>query len=177
MLKKIKPNIWQLCFREFGSCVYLVKLRENNILIDTGSSSNRDELIKDLKKLNTNPSEINILILTHAHYDHTDNIGLFENAKIYGSRIDFQDKEIIDIDKLNIREFEIIGEETGKLSDSLKQRYPNIEWQDIKDFRNLLIHEYFGVDLEIVWKIISDDLPDLLNVVREIMQNEIGEHE
>ena len=56
-----------------------------------------------------------------------------------------------------IREFEIIGEAVGKLPEELKQRRSDVEWQDIKDFRNLLIHEYFGVDLEIVWKVIQED--------------------
>ena len=69
-----------------------------------------------------------------------------------------------------IREFEIIGEAVGKLPEELKGRRPEVEWQDIKDFRNLLTHEYFGVDLEIVWKIIEDDLPGLMDAVREIMQ-------
>ena len=69
-----------------------------------------------------------------------------------------------------VREFEIIGEAVGKLPDELKQRRPDIEWQDIKDFRNLLAHEYFGVDLEIVWKIIMDDLPVLLAGIKEIMK-------
>jgi uncharacterized protein with HEPN domain len=41
-----------------------------------------------------------------------------------------------------VREFEIIGEAVGKLPDVFKQRRPDVEWQDIKDFRNLLIHEY-----------------------------------
>ena len=68
-----------------------------------------------------------------------------------------------------IREFEIIGEAVGKLPENLKQKRPDIEWQDIKDFRNLLTHEYFGVDLEIVWRIIEDDLPGLLEAIREIM--------
>ncbi len=68
-----------------------------------------------------------------------------------------------------IREFEIIGEAVGKIPDELKQKRPDVEWQDIKDFRNLLIHEYFGVDLEIVWKIIQDNLPVLINAVREIL--------
>jgi uncharacterized protein with HEPN domain len=75
-----------------------------------------------------------------------------------------------------IREFEVIGEAAGKLPDKLKQRHPDIEWQDIKDFRNLLIHEYFGIDLEIVWKIIQDDLPVLMNAVREIVRTESGEN-
>ena len=71
-----------------------------------------------------------------------------------------------------IREFEIIGEAVGKLPESFKKRHPEIEWQDIKDFRNLLSHEYFGIDLEIVWRIIEDDLPVLMNAVREIMLTE-----
>lgn len=71
-----------------------------------------------------------------------------------------------------IREFEIIGEAVGKLPDEIKQRRSEVEWQDIKDFRNLLIHEYFGVDLEIVWKVILDDLPTLMNAIREILPSE-----
>jgi uncharacterized protein with HEPN domain len=68
-----------------------------------------------------------------------------------------------------IREFEIIGEAVGKLPEELRVTRPDVEWQDIKDFRNLLSHEYFGVDLEIVWKIIEDDLPVLMAAIREIM--------
>jgi len=68
-----------------------------------------------------------------------------------------------------IREFEIIGEAVGKLSEELKSGYPEIPWQDVKDFRNLLAHEYFGVDLEIVWNTIRDDLPLLLDAVQKIV--------
>jgi len=60
----------------------------------------------------------------------------------------------------------------GKIPDAIRNDYKNIDWQDIKDFRNLLIHEYFGVDLEIVWKIIQEDLPDLLKAVRELLKRE-----
>jgi len=68
-----------------------------------------------------------------------------------------------------IREFEIIGEAVGKLPDTFREKRPDIDWQDIKDFRNLLSHEYFGVDLEIVWNIIKDDLPGLIDAVKEIV--------
>ena len=68
-----------------------------------------------------------------------------------------------------IREFEIIGEAAGKLPDVLKQKRSDVEWQDIKDFRNLLIHEYFGVDLEVVWKVVKEDLPGLMDAVKEFM--------
>jgi uncharacterized protein with HEPN domain len=67
-----------------------------------------------------------------------------------------------------IREFEIIGEAVGKLSEVSKGEYPSIPWQDVKDFRNLLAHEYFGVDLEIVWNTIRDDLPILLDAIQKI---------
>jgi uncharacterized protein with HEPN domain len=67
-----------------------------------------------------------------------------------------------------IREFEIIGEAVGKLPAALKTEYSDIPWQDIKDFRNLLAHEYFGVDLEIVWNTIQNDLPLLLRAVEKI---------
>jgi len=76
-----------------------------------------------------------------------------------------------------IREFEIIGEAVGKLPESYRERRPDVEWQDIKDFRNLLSHEYFGVDLEIVWKIIEDDLPALMDAVRELIEKERDEKE
>lgn len=73
-----------------------------------------------------------------------------------------------------IREFEIIGEAAGKLPDKLKIDYPDVEWQDIKDFRNLLTHEYFGIDLEIVWRIIQDDLPVLIDTVKKITEKKGG---
>lgn len=61
-----------------------------------------------------------------------------------------------------IREFEIIGEAVGKLPETIKEKYPDVPWREIKDFRNLLIHEYFGVDLQIIWNTIQLDLPLLL---------------
>lgn len=67
-----------------------------------------------------------------------------------------------------IREFEIIGEAIGKLSDSLKEEYSEMNWQDIKDFRNILAHEYFGIDLEIVWSVIQEDLPLLHDTINRI---------
>jgi len=68
-----------------------------------------------------------------------------------------------------IREFEIIGEAVGKLPVDVKDGYPDIPWQDIKDFRNILAHEYFGVDLEIVWNTVHHDLPILLDAVQRII--------
>lgn len=108
MIQKIKNNIQAFHFEEFGSIVYLIKLNEKNILIDTSSSANKDELIENLEELNLSPSEINIIILTHNHWDHTENSNLFPNAKIYASKKEFTEKEILDINELKIPEFKII---------------------------------------------------------------------
>ena len=67
-----------------------------------------------------------------------------------------------------IREFEIIGEATIHLSDKTLLQYDKVSWRDLKDFRNLLIHEYFGVDSQIVWNTIENDLPVLKEVVTQI---------
>lgn len=82
MIIKIKPNIFQLSFSQFGSLVYLLKLDKKNILIDTSSNENEEELIQDLKELNIKPENINTILLTHNHYDHNENTNLFQNAKI-----------------------------------------------------------------------------------------------
>lgn len=108
MIKKIKDNVWQLCFKLFGSCVYLIEFEKNNVLIDASSSLNTNELVEDLKELNIKPSEIDMVLLTHYHFDHVGNINLFENAKIYGNKKDFKDKKILDFDKLEIKEIKII---------------------------------------------------------------------
>ncbi len=68
-----------------------------------------------------------------------------------------------------IREFEIIGEATKHLPESLTNAYPHIEWRDVKNFRNLLIHEYFGVDHRIVWNTVKQDLPKLKMAIEHIL--------
>jgi uncharacterized protein with HEPN domain len=70
-----------------------------------------------------------------------------------------------------IREFEIIGEATIHLSEATLSKYNKVPWRDLKDFRNLLIHEYFGVDSQIVWNTIQNDLPLLRESVKEMIKN------
>lgn len=82
MISKISPNVSQLYFNTFGSTVYVLKLDNKNIIIDTSTKDNEQELISDLKQLNLSPKDINFVILTHTHWDHNGNLDLFENAKI-----------------------------------------------------------------------------------------------
>ncbi len=67
-----------------------------------------------------------------------------------------------------IREFEIIGEATKHLPDEITLTHAEIEWRDLNDFRNLLIHEYFGIDFEIICNVIQQDLPALKRVIDQI---------
>jgi len=67
---------------KIGSTVTLIK-SDKNILVDTGSFLDREKLIEELKKENLSAEDIDIVILTHLHLDHTVNIYLFSNAKIF----------------------------------------------------------------------------------------------
>lgn len=60
-----------------------------------------------------------------------------------------------------VRNLEIIGEATKNLSEGLKKRYRNIPWKELAGVRDRLIHQYFGVNFEIVWNIIKHELPEL----------------
>ena len=60
-----------------------------------------------------------------------------------------------------VRNIEIIGEATKNLSDALKAAHADIPWRRIAGMRDRLIHHYFGVDLDLVWKVVEEDLPPL----------------
>lgn len=70
-----------------------------------------------------------------------------------------------------IRNLEIIGEATKKLSVELRNRYPGVPWKEMAGARDRLIHHYFGVDLEVVWKISDAELSDLTLQIRQILSS------
>ena len=63
-----------------------------------------------------------------------------------------------------------IGENASRLSESLKQEYKNTEWQKIKDFRNRIVHNYIGIDLAIVYEIITNDFKTLKLEIERIIK-------
>ncbi len=70
-----------------------------------------------------------------------------------------------------IRGLEVIGEASSHLSPEMREKMSNINWASVIAMRNKLIHEYFGVDLEIVWKTILDYLPILKKEIKRVMED------
>ena len=70
-----------------------------------------------------------------------------------------------------IRSLEIIGEAVKNLPSNLKEKYPHIPWKNIAGMRDILIHEYFGVDYDIVWKTIKEEIPKLRDEIYKILDD------
>ncbi len=68
-----------------------------------------------------------------------------------------------------LRNLEIIGEAAGNIPLEVREKYPQIQWKKIVGLRNIIIREYFGVDMEIVWDIIENNLGNLRNDVQKAL--------
>ncbi len=68
-----------------------------------------------------------------------------------------------------IKQLEIIGEASNHISKEMKNRFSEIEWQQIVGMRNVFVHEYFGVDINLVWDIIMNDLPYLKQKITTVL--------
>lgn len=68
-----------------------------------------------------------------------------------------------------VRNLEVIGEAAAHLPEDVVQANPDVPWREMRDMRNLLVHEYFGVSLPIVWRTVTHDLPPLVPVLRRVL--------
>jgi len=69
-----------------------------------------------------------------------------------------------------LRNLQTLSESTQHLSDKLKSAYPEIEWLRIGAFRNVLVHDYLGIDLERIWEITQRDVPRLKKAILDMLQ-------
>jgi len=85
-------------------------------------------------------------------------------------------KEELSVNRLKqsaiVREIEVIGEAAKNLSKEFKDKNNKVVWKDIIGTRDIMIHKYFGVDLDIVWNIINEDLPKLKKQISKIEKSE-----
>ena len=100
-----------------------------------------------------------------------DILECIEKIERYISGITYEDFERDErtIDAV-LRNLEVIGEAARNIPLEIRNRYYDIPWRKIVALRNVVIHQYFGVDLENIWKIITEDLPDLEEKVRSMLE-------
>ena len=71
-----------------------------------------------------------------------------------------------------VRSLEIIGEAAKKIPPKLRQKYPEVDWRAMSEMRDKLIHDYFGIDYDIVWDVVKNKIPQLQDEVEEILKLE-----
>jgi len=70
-----------------------------------------------------------------------------------------------------IRNLEIIGEASTHVPEEIQEQHPNMPWYQMKGMRNILVHEYFGVDIDLLWKTVQDDLPPVKSLISKLLKD------
>lgn len=69
-----------------------------------------------------------------------------------------------------IRNLQVMAESSQRLSEDIKNNFPDIRWKDISGFRNILVHDYLGVDLDMIWSVVELELPKLEKALTKIIK-------
>jgi uncharacterized protein with HEPN domain len=99
-----------------------------------------------------------------------DILEAIDSIQTYTKDIDYEgfvgDKKTVDA---VIRNFEIIGEATRQIPLAVRQEYPKVPWREMAGMRDKLIHGYFGVQLDVVWKTIKERIPTVRRLMVEVL--------
>ncbi len=99
-------------------------------------------------------------------YDSIGKIERFtENMKF--SQFERDDRTVLAV----VKALEIIGEAVKKIPMSAKKKYPQIPWKKISGMRDILVHEYFGINIKVVWKTIKEDIPPIKPLIHELIKS------
>ncbi len=79
-------------------------------------------------------------------------------------------KNSIQLQDSLIRRLEIIGEAIKNLPDNFKKKFPEVAWKNIAGMRDILIHKYFGVDLDLTWRVLTNEIPKLKKQIHSILK-------
>lgn len=74
-----------------------------------------------------------------------------------------------------IQKILVIGEAAGHVSQELRNKYPQVVWPQIVGIRHILVHGYFGIDMEIVWRVAVERVPELREQIAAILTHEFGD--
>lgn len=79
----------------------------------------------------------------------------------------FTDRKTVEAVVWNLQ---IIGEAAKNIPEEIRSRHPNVPWRDMAGLRDIIVHQYFGLKLDVIWKVIQDDLPRVEALVRGIFE-------
>lgn len=99
--------------------------------------------------------------------DILEAIERLEKYAVQGKRV-FEQQELIQT--WIIHHLQIVGEAARTISQNLKAQYPDISWRDAADLRNLVVHEYFRINIDIIWDIVENDIPLLKTQIKTILK-------
>ena len=102
-----------------------------------------------------------------------DILNAIEKIERYTKDLSFEEfrKNYMAADAI-VRNFEIIGEAANNVPERVKRKYPFVEWKEAIGFRNVLIHDYFGIDLEAVWDTVRENIPSLKSNIVKVLRAE-----
>jgi len=75
-----------------------------------------------------------------------------------------------------LRNLQTLAESTQRLAEEVKEKHPAVPWRSIASFRNILVHNYLGIDLDRIWRIVQEDVPQLKTAINAMLKEMADDH-